>query len=66
MFRAVIGTLYCAKGNFEFGISRIIKVTSNVAHLFLMGSSHWIHMIRNCIWTRGIMQNDAFLRWLRI
>ncbi len=21
----VIGTLYCAKGNFEFGISRIIK-----------------------------------------
>ena len=23
----VIGTLYCAKGNFEFGISRIIKVT---------------------------------------
>ena len=22
----VIGTLYCAKGNFEFGISRIIKV----------------------------------------
>ncbi len=24
-FFAVIGTLYCAKGNFEFGISRIIK-----------------------------------------
>lgn len=24
---AVIGTLYCAKGNFEFGISRIIKVS---------------------------------------
>jgi uncharacterized protein YlbG (UPF0298 family) len=23
--RTVIGTLYCAKGNFEFGISRIIK-----------------------------------------
>jgi tetratricopeptide repeat protein 30 len=23
----VIGTLYCAKGNFEFGISRIIKVS---------------------------------------
>ena len=22
----VIGTLYCAKGNFEFGVSRIIKV----------------------------------------
>lgn len=21
----VIGTLYCAKGNFEFGISRIVK-----------------------------------------
>ena len=25
----VIGTLYCAKGNFEFGISRIIKVKRN-------------------------------------
>ena len=24
---SVIGTLYCAKGNFEFGISRIIKVS---------------------------------------
>ena len=23
----VIGTLYCSKGNFEFGISRIIKVS---------------------------------------
>jgi tetratricopeptide repeat protein 30 len=25
LFMSVIGTLYCAKGNFEFGISRIIK-----------------------------------------
>ena len=31
----VIGTLYCAKGNFEFGISRIIKVTLLILFSFL-------------------------------
>ena len=36
----VIGTLYCAKGNFEFGISRIIKVRFRFISCQLIDTSH--------------------------
>ena len=32
----VIGTLYCAKGNFEFGVSRIIKVRKMLMNLYVI------------------------------
>ena len=31
----VIGTLYCSKGNFEFGITRVIKVELNLKRFFI-------------------------------
>jgi tetratricopeptide repeat protein 30 len=40
----VIGTLYCAKGNFEFGISRIIK--SLEPYEKKLGTDTWYERIR--------------------
>jgi hypothetical protein len=68
----VIGTLYCAKGNFEFGISRIIKV-SPTSLLFpdltcrlVTLSSPWIPTTRSFTWTPGTTPSDASWLWLRI
>mmetsp|Transcript_4542 Transcript_4542/g.11650 ORF Transcript_4542/g.11650 Transcript_4542/m.11650 type:complete len:654 (+) Transcript_4542:121-2082(+) len=41
----VIGTLYCAKGNFEFGITRVIKCAEPVDKK--LGTQTWMY-IRNC------------------
>jgi tetratricopeptide repeat protein 30 len=41
----VIGTLYCAKGNFEFGITRVIKCAEPVDKK--LGTQTWQY-IRNC------------------
>ena len=41
----VIGTLYCAKGNFEFGITRVIKCAEPVHKK--LGTQTWQY-IRNC------------------
>lgn len=40
----VIGTLYCAKGNYEFGISRIIK--SLEPHSKKLGTDTWFYTKR--------------------
>merc|ERR1712070_828636 len=40
----VIGTLYCAKGNFEFGVSRIIK--SLEPHDKKLGTDTWFYAKR--------------------
>jgi hypothetical protein len=66
----VIGTLYCSKGNYEFGISRIIKVPLLPLPPFWSFSSLpfslWIHMTRSCTWTPGTTPSAASSPWLRI
>ena len=74
----VIGTLYCAKGNFEFGISRIIKslepYNKKVSYISISIVYHYISRrilfvfvilftICSCLPTRGIMQSAAFWEW---
>ena len=41
----VIGTLYCAKGNYEFGITRVMKCAEPVDKK--LGTQTWQY-IRNC------------------
>ena len=40
----VIGTLYCAKGNFEFGISRVMKALEPYAKK--LGTDTWFYAKR--------------------
>jgi hypothetical protein len=63
----VIGTLYCSKGNYEFGISRIIKVTLPLSSSssILTSISRWIPTTRSCIWILGTMPSDASSLWRR-
>lgn len=60
----VIGTLYCAKQNFEFGISRIMKslepYPKKACYL-----SNKINL-RSWILTLGSMLNDVFWHWQKI
>ena len=54
----VIGTLYCSKGNFEFGITRVIKVLFKSHIEFSIVTvyfSLWNRFKRNWEWTRGFM-----------
>ena len=57
----VIGTLYCSKSNFEFGISRIIKslepYNRKVNCFHTKCSFQWIH---------GIMPRDALCLYLKL
>ncbi|KAL1114906.1 hypothetical protein AAG570_007730, partial [Ranatra chinensis] len=62
----VIGTLYCAKGNFEFGISRLIR--SIEPYRMKLGTETWYHAKR-CIISlvehvakRFVIPSDAFYR----
>ena len=45
----VIGTLYCAKGNFEFGISRVMKALEPYPKK--LGTDTWFYAKR--AWRRG-------------
>ena len=61
----VIGTLYCSKGNFEFGITRVIKVIiSNKMMILTPHFSLWNRFKRSSEWTLGFMSNDvSCLSW---
>ena len=61
----VIGTLYCSKGNFEFGITRVIKVIISKKKMILTPHfSLWNHFKKSSEWTLGFMSNDvSCLSW---
>lgn len=44
----VIGTLYCAKGNYEFGLSRIAHALENNASGTRLCADTWLH-VKRCV-----------------
>lgn len=44
----VIGTLYCAKGNYEFGLSRIAHALENNANGTRLCADTWLH-VKRCL-----------------
>ncbi|VDM58923.1 unnamed protein product [Angiostrongylus costaricensis] len=57
----VIGTLYCSKGNFEFGISRVIKAMEPQERK--LGTDTWYYAKRCLLATIG---KDFIRQWLSI